>query len=129
MPWLQRISTEASVQGAEENIRETKARVQAAHGLVPDPEVPFSEVIGTFIGRALDDDEVAYLDAFPSSIRESIRAGVLDALRRDVRIFVQWTPGYDYQADFYEAKSGETSGGLILHVRSPYPRGAASSSS
>lgn len=123
MPHLQRISTEASVQGAEENIEATKTRVQDANGgLVPNPEVDFTEFMGAFIDRSLDPAEVAYINNFPSAIRESVRGAILDALSRDVPIFVHWTPAYDFRADIHEAVSVETGTSLIVHVRSPYQR-------
>jgi hypothetical protein len=123
VPHLQVVSTEASVAGAAQNLSTTKSRVQNTYGsLLPDPNVAFTDFVGTFINRALDPAEVAYINNFPSSIRESIRSAVLDALTRDVPIFVQWTPNYDFRADIYEAVSQETGTSLIVNVQSPYSR-------
>jgi hypothetical protein len=120
MPWLQALAAQASSAADEANREETRQRVEETYGEIAD-KVPFSEFLGRVIGRDLTGDETAYVDLIPDALTEGIRASVSNALKRGVPVYAQWAPAYDYNVSLWEAKAGDTSGGLILQVSGPYP--------
>jgi hypothetical protein len=127
MPHLQKIGTEASNAGSADNVGGTKERVEGQFGSIGAPP-EFSDYVGTFIGRTLTADEAEYVNDIPEGIKASIISATSDALRREVPIFVQWSPSYDYKATIHEATAGATSGGLIVRISGPYPSGGQAAS-
>ena len=82
------------------------------------------------IGVVENDDEAAYLEAFPSGIKEAVRAVLHDniASGAPLDMTVAWAPGYDDELSIWQVANGEhTRGGITVFVRSRFPddRGTA----
>src|SRR5690242_6846858 len=68
--------------------------------------------------------EQAFIESWPSSLQEVIRAALYSAATRKPRIPVtfSWTPGYDFEVSVWEAPgTRRTIGGITIQVRSRYP--------
>ncbi len=60
-------------------------------------------------------DEVAYLQAIPSALQESMRAAIYDALSNGKSVQLQYSPGYDFSLQFWDF--GEA---VSIHITGPY---------
>jgi hypothetical protein len=64
----------------------------------------------------LEDYEAAYVAAIPISLREGIRAAIVEAASAGKAIHLQYSPGYDFSVQMWDY--GE---GLSVHLSGPYP--------
>ena len=70
------------------------------------------------------DEEAAFLEAFPSGLKESVRAVLHDNLTsgRPLDVTVAWSPAYEDEVSIFQvADSDMSDGGLTILVRSRYP--------
>lgn len=69
--------------------------------------------------------EEDYLEAFPSGLKEAVRAVLHDNLNATggpLDVTVAWAPGYDDEISLFQvADSDRTDGGITILVRSRYP--------
>ena len=76
-------------------------------------------------------EEADYLEAFPSGLKEAVRAVLRDNLNATggpLDVTVAWAPGYDDEVSVFQvANNARTQGGITILVRSRYPddRGSA----
>jgi len=76
-------------------------------------------------------EEADYLEAFPSGLKEAVRAVLHDNLNATggpLDVTVAWAPGYDDEVSVFQvANNARTQGGITILVRSRYPddRGSA----
>lgn len=76
------------------------------------------------VGAVAASFEREFIDSWPPSLQEVIRAAIYSALTREPRIPVtmSWTPGYDFEVSVWEAPgTGRTIGGITIQIRSRYP--------
>ena len=74
------------------------------------------------LGIATTASELAYLDAWPSTMQEGLRAILVDAVKKGQPVTVAWAPAYDYQITLWEAADTDVSpGGLTLLLQGRYP--------
>ena len=77
-----------------------------------------------------DEDEAAFLEAFPSGLKEAVRALLHDNLNADggpLDVTVAWAPAYEDEVSLFQiADNARTDGGITVLVKSRYPgdRGA-----
>ena len=70
------------------------------------------------------DEEAAYVDAFPSGLREAVRALLRSNLTsgEPLDVTFSWAPGYDDEVTLWQvANSDRSGGGITIFVRSRYP--------
>jgi hypothetical protein len=71
------------------------------------------EVASSHLGLTTEDAN--YLDAFPSGVKEAMRAAVVDAIDNDLAIQFQFKPAYDFAVEIWEF--GDAMG---VHLSGPY---------
>lgn len=113
MPLLQAMSERA-------NARFTRAAVQQLHsGLVSGDSLA---AVVQSLEIATNDAELAYLMAWPSTLREVMRTVLVSAVSESQPLTVSWAPGYDYRINLWEAADTDVSpGGLTMLLQSRYP--------
>jgi hypothetical protein len=76
------------------------------------------------LGIVENDEEAAYLGAFPSGLQEAVRALLHDNLAsgQPLDVTVAWAPGYEDELSLVQvADNSRTAGGITVLVRSRYP--------
>jgi hypothetical protein len=72
-----------------------------------------------------DDDEAAFLEAFPSGLKEAARALLHDNLNAEggpLDVTVAWSPAYEDELSLFQIADNErTEGGITMLVKSRYP--------
>ncbi|HEX2382296.1 MAG TPA: hypothetical protein VHI95_06645 [Acidimicrobiales bacterium] len=64
----------------------------------------------------LEPHEVEYLEKIPRSLREGVRAAVVEVAAKGKPIHLQYSPGYDFSVQMWDYKTA-----LSVHVTGPYP--------
>jgi hypothetical protein len=64
----------------------------------------------------LDDKEAAYIEDIPMTLREGVRAALVEAASAGKAVHLQYSPGYDFSVQMWDY--GE---GLSVHLSGPYP--------
>ena len=82
------------------------------------------------LGVIENEEEAAYVAAFPSGLQEAVRALLHDNIASGMPLDVTfaWAPGYDDELALWQVADGEhTRGGITVMVRSRFPddRGTA----
>jgi hypothetical protein len=80
--------------------------------------------IATDLGIAKTSIEREYLDMWPASLQEGIKAIIRSAIVREnpLPVTICWAPGYDFEMLVAESKSIPGSlGGITIFLRSRYP--------
>ena len=92
---------------------------------------PFAET-GSLVGGLKElgvvppgeSDEAAFIDAFPSGLKEAVRAVLHDNLSsgKPLDVTVAWSPGYEDEVTLFQVADNErTKGGITILVKSRYP--------
>ena len=78
--------------------------------------------LATNLEIATNDNERAYLGAWPPTLQEGLRATLVSAINRRQPVTVSWAPAYDYQITLWEAADTDVSpGGLTILLQGRYP--------
>ena len=82
------------------------------------------------LGVIVNEEEAAYIAAFPSGLQEAVRALLHDnvASGAPLDITFAWAPGYEDELSLWQVADGEhTAGGITVFIRSRFPddRGTA----
>ncbi|HUW02788.1 MAG TPA: hypothetical protein VMW08_10590 [Acidimicrobiales bacterium] len=64
----------------------------------------------------LTDDEAAYLADIPPVLLESMRAAIVEAVKANQAIHVQYSPAYDFSVRIWDYGQA-----VSIHVTGPYP--------
>ncbi len=67
-------------------------------------------------GAGLTDDEAAYLHDMPPALLEGMRAAIVEAIKTDKAIHLQYSPAYDFQVRLWDYGDA-----VSIHVSGPYP--------
>ena len=120
MPFFQAMAKKANAALTKEALADLPADTFAEPGTL----VESLAQVG-IIGGPHEDDERAYLDAFPSGLKESVRAVLHDNLNAPggpLDITVAWSPGYDDEVSLFQSATTDRSeGGITILVKSRYP--------
>lgn len=64
----------------------------------------------------LTDEEAAYLHDIPPVLQEGMRAAIVQAVKADKAVHVQYSPAYDFSVKIWDY--GDS---VSIHVTGPYP--------
>lgn len=116
MPYMQAMTLRANALLGGETLKTLDARLLAPGANLADA--------AKAVGMVVRDEEYAFLDSWPSGLKEAIRALVYSALTREPRlpVTIAWQPGYDFGLTVHEAAGTARSvGGMTIVLQSRYP--------
>jgi len=118
MPFMQAMASRANAALTKEGLRG-----RASPFAEPGSLVAGLEELGVITGDRAG-DQAAYLEAFPSGLKEAVRAVLHDNLSsgNPLDVTVAWAPGYDDELSIFQVADSDLSeGGITILVKSRYP--------
>jgi hypothetical protein len=118
MPFMQAIATRANAELTRE-----KRRGKGSPFAEPGSLVAGLKELGIIAGPRESAQE-EFLEAFPSGLKESVRAVLHDNLSRaePLDVTVAWSPAYEDEVKIFQVADSDVSdGGITILVRSRYP--------